>query len=269
MSAPPPAADGRPAVISDIAPGAPGVTPDRRRPRASAGGGPTLAGMYVAAHFAMSPDEVATFLAEPGAGDLVTVHDGGPVATYLPWLFDPSAGEHGALRSHVARNNRQWDTPCRSESLVILHGPDHYVSPGSLPSKDAGGRVVPTWNYVTLHVYGRLVAHDDPAWCRDVVTALTDLHESRREHPWRVQDAPAEYTESMLRAIVGLELEVTRIEAKAKMAQNKTPADVAALVAEREAAGDETGAAFLRDVSLPAAHARAATLDRLRATRRG
>ncbi|HEX2706151.1 MAG TPA: FMN-binding negative transcriptional regulator, partial [Candidatus Lustribacter sp.] len=164
-----------------------------------------------------------------------------------------------ALLGHVARNNDQWRHATGGEALVIVHGTDHYVSPSWLPSA-AQGTVVPTWDYVTLHVYGSLVAHDDPEWTGTVVRRLTERHESTVAHPWTVEGAKPGYVEAMMRAIVGLELKVTRVEAKAKMAQNKTPEDVAALAGALQAGGDLEGAAFLREVSLPAAVRRAQTL---------
>ena len=102
-----------------------------------------------------------------------------------------------------------------------MRGPDAYISPGWYASKAEHGRVVPTWNYVTAHVYGRLVVHDDPAWTEDLVRRLTTKHEAYRDHPWSVDDAPRNFIEGQLRAIVGIELEITRVEAKAKLSQNR------------------------------------------------
>ncbi len=114
--------------------------------------------MYVPAHFAMTPEQVRTVLESGAAGDLVTVGPDGPVATYLPMLFDPAAGGLGSLIGHVSRVNDQWRTP--GEALFILHGPDDYIEAEWLNTP--GSANVPTWNYVTVHVYGRLVVHDDP-----------------------------------------------------------------------------------------------------------
>ena len=104
-----------------------------------------------------------------GAADLVTATADGLIATFLPFVFDPTVGERGALLGHVARNNDQWRRPAIGESLVIVRGPDAYISPSWYATKAQHGRVVPTWNYVTAHVYGRLVVHDEPAgssrWC--------------------------------------------------------------------------------------------------------
>ncbi|SFO59927.1 FMN-binding negative transcriptional regulator [Actinomadura madurae] len=194
--------------------------------------------MYVPAHFSADDAEVRELLAGCGAADLVTSTPRGLVATYLPVLYDPDAGEHGALLAHVARNNDQWREPAAGESLFILHGPDAYVSPSWYASKAEHGRVVPTWNYLTAHVYGRLVVHDDPEWVGRMVRRLTDRHENGRTPAWSVDDAPPAFVEGQLRAIVGLELVITRIEAKAKMSQNRPEADVAGVVEAYRAQGD-------------------------------
>src|SRR5580693_3321562 len=202
--------------------------------------------MYIPAHFAASEEEVADLLVSHGAADLVTVTEDGLLATMLPFAYEPSVP---ALYGHVARNNDQWRKPALGESLAIVRGPDAYVSPSWYAAKAEHGRVVPTWNYVTAHVYGRLVVHDDPAWVEDVVRRLTAKHEAARvavpgQAPeWAVDDAPRAFIEAQLRAIVGLELQITRIEAKAKLSQNRPVADVAGIVAGLSARGDDRSAA--------------------------
>ena len=146
--------------------------------------------MYVPAHFAVTDHEVHELLHHHGAADLVTATADGLIATFLPFVFDPAIGDRGALLGHVARNNDQWRRPAIGESLVIVRGPDAYVSPSWYATKAQHGRVVPTWNYVTAHVYGRLVVHDDPAWVESLVRRLTEKHESERDRPWSVDDAP-------------------------------------------------------------------------------
>ena len=223
--------------------------------------------MYVPAHFAMTDAQIQDVLMRMGSADLVTHHASGLLATPLPFVFDPSRGAHGALLGHVARNNRQWSEPTTCESLVVVSLTDHYVSPADVPSSREHGRVVPTWDYVTVHVYGDLIAHDDLVWTGQVVRRLTDRHEGRSgsgRPEWSVDEAAPGYVDAMLRAVVGLELQITRIEAKAKMAQNKAPADVVALAELLAAEGDAEGERWLRDVSLPAAQARADTLAALR-----
>lgn len=182
--------------------------------------------MYVPQHFEMSEHAVRELLVTHGAADLVTATSDGLRATLLPFVFDDGVGEHGALLGHLARNNDQWRLPCKGEALVIVRGPDAYVSPSWYASKAEHGRVVPTWNYVTIHVYGSLVVHDDPTWVADLVERLTRKHESGRSRPWSVTDAPAAYFQGQLRAIVGIEVRITRVEAKAKLSQNRSPADV-------------------------------------------
>lgn len=206
--------------------------------------------MYVPAHFA-APDEAAVrdLLTNHGAADLITNTDDGMLATLLPFAYDPDTGEHGALLGHLARNNDQWKRPARGEALVIVRGPDAYVTPTWYASTAEHGRVVPTWNYVTAHVYGELVVHDDPAWLDGLVRRLTEHHEAGIAKPWSVDDAPAEFYAGQLRAIVGVEVRISRIEAKFKLSQNRTEADVAGVIDGFTAAGDATMAAAVREAN--------------------
>jgi transcriptional regulator len=195
--------------------------------------------MYIPAHF--SPDEalIDELLHNHGAADLVTMTSQGLVSTLLPFVWMPAAGAHGALHGHVARNNDQWKLPVTGEAMAIVRGPgDAYITPGFYASKREHGRVVPTWNYITAHVYGELVVHDDPVWVEGLVRRLTAKHEADREHPWSVDDAPRAFIEGQLRAIVGVELVVSRIEAKAKLSQNRPAADVAGVIAGLRERGD-------------------------------
>lgn len=200
--------------------------------------------MYVPAHFAADDAAVHDLLQRHGAADLVTLTADGLVATMLPFIYVPaSPDEPGALHGHLARNNPQWKLPARGEALAIVRGPDAYISPSFYAeSKPAHGRVVPTWNYVTAHVYGELVAHDDPAWTESVVRRLTAKHEAGSPRPWAVDDAPAAFIAGQLRAIVGVELVISRIEAKAKLSQNRPPADVEGVIAGLRERGDEPSA---------------------------
>jgi len=200
--------------------------------------------MYISAHFAPDEATVQELLRNHGAADLVTVTAEGLVATMLPFVYVPGAadGELGSLQGHVARNNPQWKLPATGDALVIVRGPDAYITPSWYASKAEHGRVVPTWNYVTAHVYGRFVVHDDPEWTEDLVRRLTAKHEAYREHPWSVDDAPRAFVEGQLRAIVGLELLISRIEAKAKLSQNRPPADVERVIAGLRERGDTASA---------------------------
>jgi transcriptional regulator len=195
--------------------------------------------VYVPQHFAMDDAAVQELLAEHGAGDLVTATAQGLLVTMLPFVHDPAVGQHGALLGHVARNNDHWRHAPVGEALVILRGPDAYVSPGWYPSKDAHGRVVPTWNYVTAHVYGELVVHDDVEWLGGLVRRLTEKHEAGRPAPWSPDDAPPAFVAGQLRAIVGVELRISRVEAKAKLSQNRPAADIDGVVRGSLAAGND------------------------------
>jgi len=208
----------------------------------------------VPAHFAPPDDDsVRDLLRQHGAADLVTSTADGLVATLLPFIYDEPAadGDRGRLLGHVARNNDQWRLPALGEALVIVRGPDAYVSPSWYATKREHGRVVPTWNYVTAHVYGRLVVHDDPDWVETLVRQLTAKHEGHQAEPWSVDDAPPQYVAGQLRAIVGVEVEVTRVEAKWKLSQNRPEADQEGVLVGLDAepgAGSHAVAAAMRDV---------------------
>ena len=199
--------------------------------------------MYIPAHFAADPETVDTLLARPGAANLITMTDQGLLATLLPFAFNPGVGAHGALQAHMARNNPQWSSLPTGEALAIIQGPDDYISPSWYAAKAEHGRVVPTWNYAAVHVYGELVIHDDASWLARHVRHLTGLHEDGRERPWAVDDAPEKFIAGQLRAIVGVELLVTRIEAKEKLSQNRSDADAAGVAAGLRGCGREAGAA--------------------------
>lgn len=188
--------------------------------------------MYVPDHFAADENDVRRLLSDHGAADLITMTDVGLAATFLPFVFDPDDGPHGALLGHLARANDHWRRPVVGEALVIVSGPDAYVSPSWYPSKAEHHRVVPTWNYVSAHVHGVLEVHDDPTWVDALVRRLTDKHEAAlgSSAPWSVDDAPPEFIEAQLRAIVGVRVAITRIEAKVKMSQNRPEPDVAGVI---------------------------------------
>ena len=189
--------------------------------------------MYVPAHFAAPDDALAQLLAAPGAVDLVSSTADGLTATTLPMLYDPAAG---TLAGHLARTNTQWrDTV--GDVLVIVRGPDAYVSPAWYASKAEHGRVVPTWDYLLAHVHGELVVHDDVDWLAAHVRRLTESHEAARPEPWAVDDAPERFVAGQLRAIVGVEVRIRRVEAKWKLSQNRPGADIDGVVAGLTADG--------------------------------
>lgn len=184
--------------------------------------------MYIPDHFRASDDDVRDLLANLGAAELITATGEGLLATYLPLLYDPPGDDApvGRLMGHVARSNRQWKVPALGDALVVARGPDAYISPTWYATKREHGRVVPTWNYVTAHIRGTLVVHDDRDWVEANVRALTARHESGRAPAWGVDDAPGPYIEGQLRAIVGVEIRIAAIEAKLKLSQNRSKADV-------------------------------------------
>jgi len=203
--------------------------------------------MYVPGHFAASDEDIHRLLAGHGAADLITITEQGLLATFLPFLYDAERGANGSLLGHVARNNDQWRRAAVGDAMVIVRGPDAYISPSWYPSKAAHGRVVPTWNYLTAHVYGELVVHDDVVWLDGLVRRLTERHEAGNAQPWSVDDAPSRFIAGQLRAIVGVELVISRIEAKLKLSQNRPAADIDGVIAGLTTRGDQAGAAAVQE----------------------
>lgn len=197
--------------------------------------------MYTPAAFVEERLEfIAQFLIDHPLAQLVTMTDHGLIATPLPMLYEPTTDGLGSLVGHVARANRQWvDASPTIEALAIFTGASAYVSPNWYPSKAEHGKVVPTWNYETVHVRGGFVVHDDAAWKRALVTRLTQRHESRFEAPWAIDDAPPEYIATMLKAIVGIEVRITSVQTKRKLSQNRPETDVAGVVGGLTESGDE------------------------------
>src|SRR5229473_2975120 len=137
--------------------------------------------MYVPAHFAAAADQVAAFVDQVGAADLVTFDGTMPVASLLPVIWDRSSGQHGRLLGHMALANPQWSTAAPGvPALAIVHGPQAYVSPSWYPSTREHSRVVPTWNYTSVHFTGPVTFHRDADWLRDIVTRLTERYEDGR-----------------------------------------------------------------------------------------
>jgi transcriptional regulator len=179
--------------------------------------------MYVPNHFAVADaDALIQRLARRWAGVLVSVDaDGTPIATHLPVLWN---AETRTISGHIARANPHWKLG-EGRSLLVLNGPEAYVSPSYYPSKAEHGKTVPTWNYEAVHLSGRVEWFDDGARLEKIVSDLSNFHERDRAEPWAVGDAPRAYIDALLRGIVGVNLHVDRIEAKRKLSQNKSATD--------------------------------------------
>jgi len=198
--------------------------------------------MYLPTHFAEQRPEVLHKLIEDHPlGLLITLNDAGLQANPVPFFLDADpAGGPGILRAHVARANPLWrETRSDVETLVVFQGAQAYISPNWYPAKAEHGKVVPTWNYVTVQARGTLRAIDDAQWLRAFVSRLTQHHEATQAKPWAVTDAPPDYIDSMLRAIVGIEIVLSSLAGKWKVSQNRGVADrtgVARGLREREEA---------------------------------
>jgi len=184
--------------------------------------------MYLPAHFEETrPELLHDLIGQHPLGLLITLADADLQANPIPFLLDVgSNGGPSVLRGHVARANPVWrDARTDVAALVVFQGPQAYVSPSFYPSKAEHGKVVPTWNYITVQARGTLRAIDDPTWVRGLVTRLTERHETSRPKPWALSDAPDDYIATMLRAIVGIEIELTALTGKWKVSQNRSTAD--------------------------------------------
>lgn len=160
---------------------------------------------------------------------LVLSHEGALHVNHVPLFLDPSRGAHGTLIGHVARANSVWPL-LPQQAVAVFHGPQAYVSPSWYPSKALNGQQVPTWNYAAVHAHGPLAAVDDPHRLRAMLHTLSEQHEAHRTEPWRIDDAPPAYIAQMMRAIVGVELQVERWEGIWKISQNRTETDRAGVV---------------------------------------
>jgi len=198
--------------------------------------------MYLPKHFEQpDTDAIARLLVAHPLATLVWQSADGLTAEHLPLLLDrgENDGPHGTLRGHVARANPVWREAAGAAMMAVFQGPQAYVTPSWYPSKAATAKVVPTWNYAVVHAHGKLRAIEDAAWLRVLVGRLTDTHEAPRAHRWQVGDAPADYVAQMLGAIVGIEIEVTRVQAKWKVSQNRSASDRAGVAAGLDSVAGE------------------------------
>lgn len=184
--------------------------------------------MYLPSHFEEhNPDVLRRLMADHPLATLIGQSASGVLIEHIPlqWKAAPDGGE-GVLIGHVARANTVWQQwPEGSLVTAVFHGPQAYVTPAWYPSKREHGKVVPTWNYSVVHVEGRIHWTQQGATMRPILDALTDQHEAPRAHPWSVNDAPADYTASMMAAVVGLRIEIDRLRGKFKLSQNRSRVD--------------------------------------------
>jgi transcriptional regulator len=189
--------------------------------------------MYQPPHFREDRIEVQHDLirAHP-LGLLITSGPSGLQANLIPIPVYADASERGTLRAHLARGNPQWrELAAVEQCLIVFQGPQEYISPSWYPTKQETGKVVPTWNYITVHAWGRPQVIEDAAWLRRQLDDLTLLKEGTRPAPWKVDDAPTPYIVSQMKGIVGVEIPIERIEGKWKVSQNRPQADRAGVIA--------------------------------------
>lgn len=207
--------------------------------------------MYIPAHFEEKNLEVLhTQIMQHPFGILLTGGQQGLDANHLPFELDVTVGQFGTLHAHVARNNPVWQNIANGdEVLVVFQVGDAYISPQWYPSKHEFHKQVPTWNYVVVHAYGKVTIRDDERYVRGVVARLTRTHEASQPEPWKMSDAPKDYLDAMLQAIVGIEIEITKIEGKSKLSQNKEHRDIVGATAGVKATGNTQMAAAMQQIA--------------------
>lgn len=201
--------------------------------------------MYCPAHFQEKDGQAALvkLLKTHPLATIVRTSEGGLAADHIPLFY-----ENNKLIGHVAKANPLWQIAPDSEILVLLQGTDAYISPSWYVSKQTTHKVVPTWNYTAVHVYGRLSAILDSQKKLEVVQKLTNIHEKNLPEPWSVQDAPGDYIERMLNAIVGIEISISSIEAKWKVSQNQPEENQASLIQHLQGSGEVTAANIATEI---------------------
>ncbi|MFN0123087.1 MAG: FMN-binding negative transcriptional regulator [Blastocatellia bacterium] len=195
--------------------------------------------MYTPGHFAVTRIEILReLMRRHPLATLVTLSSVGLTANHIPLEYDAEPGPYGTLRGHVARGNPLWrDYNADTDALAVFQGADSYVTPGWYPTKQQSGKVVPTWNYAVVHASGPLRVIEDREWLRALVTRLTNQHEAAQSNPWKVTDAPADFIDGLLGAIIGIEIPIRNITGKWKVSQNRNEADRAGVIDGLRAAG--------------------------------
>ena len=196
--------------------------------------------MYQPPHFREDRPEVQhELIRNHPLGLIITSGPGGLQANQVPCLVYPGESAHGTLRAHLARGNPQWkELAAVEQCLVVFQGPQRYITPSWYVTKQQTGKVVPTWNYVTVQAWGRPRVIEDAAWLRRQIEDLTDLNEGRFPEPWKVSDAPESYVQSQIKGIIGIEIPIDRIEGKWKVSQNRPEQDRAGVVAGLRGSGE-------------------------------
>jgi transcriptional regulator len=196
--------------------------------------------MYLPKHFEeTSVAAIHAFIEGNPFGTLVCQTAEGMVANHIPFELDSASGEQGVLLAHVARANPIWQQALAGkEALVIFQGVNSYVTPSWYPTKKVTGKAVPTWAYAVTHAYGQVKFIQDGEWLHSLVSRLSASQEASRNEPWAVSDAPTDYIDKLLGAIVGVEIVISRLEGKWKVDQNKQAVDRAGVVAGLKEQGD-------------------------------
>lgn len=209
--------------------------------------------MYVPEHFAEPRAEVLhDLIRQHPLGMLCTASGGGLDVNHLPFVLDAESGPCGVLHAHVARANPLWqELHSGDEALVVFRAEHAYISPSWYPSKHESHKQVPTWNYRVAHAYGKVAIRDDERYVRGVVARLTRIHEASQATPWKMGDSPKDYIDSMLQAIVGIEIEIIRLVGKSKLGQNKEARDIQGAAQALRRQGDAALAQAMLDAIKP------------------
>ena len=199
-----------------------------------------IAAMYLPPHFRQDDrEEIFAAIERARLGTIVTIGPDGPLVSHVPMMLDRDASPNGTIFCHLSRGNAQWRTPS-DNALVIFLGPDAYVTPTWYSNKTLTGEVVPTWNYIAVHVYGPMRVIEEPRELRGLLERLTTRHEDPRPQPWAVGDAPDDYLAKQFCGIVGIEIPIARIDGKWKMSQNASADDRESVAAGLDASGDSS-----------------------------
>ncbi|WP_158938412.1 FMN-binding negative transcriptional regulator [Burkholderia sp. S171] len=203
--------------------------------------------MYIPAHFNESRKDVMhELIVQNPFGSLITNGKSGLDANHIPLELSSTEGELGVLHGHVARSNPLWqDVVDGDEVLVVFRAGDAYVSPTWYPSKHETHKQVPTWNYIVVHAHGRITIRDDEKYVRGVIARLTRTHEATQPEPWKMGDAPREFIDTMVKAIVGVQIDITRLIGKSKLSQNKEVRDIEGAGDALKARGNRIGDVML------------------------